>query len=99
MKINEIEIAEARQAWGEGIINISSIYDNEGIDKAITLASQTLDDLYGFEFGPILFKPTLSGGNQTFRNDKEGTLSYFIGQNSKYPSDSGFALKSWRECK
>ena len=26
-------------------------------------------------------------------------MSYFIGQNSKYPSDSGFALKSWRECK
>ena len=59
MKINEIEIAEARQAWGEGLINISSIYDNEGIDKATTLASQTLDNLYGFEFGPILFKPTL----------------------------------------
>ena len=98
MKINEIEIAEARQAWGEGLINISSIYDNEGIDKAITLASQTLDNLYGFEFGPILFNPTLSGGNQTFRKDKEGTLSYFIGQNLKYPSDSGFALKSWREC-
>jgi|TARA_Y100000022_G_C13215519_1_gene359708 hypothetical protein len=98
MKINEIEIAEARQAWGEGLINISSTYDNEGIDKATTLANQTLDKLYGFEFGPILFKPTLSGGNQTFRNDKEGTLSYFIGQNSKYPSDTGFALKSWREC-
>ena len=48
MKINEIEIAEARQAWGEGLINISSIYDNDGIDKATTLASQTLDNLYGF---------------------------------------------------
>ena len=86
MNINEIEISEARQAWGKGLINISTIYDNEGIDKATSLASQTLDDLYGFEFGPILFKPTLSVGNQTFRKDKDGTLSYFIGHNSKYPS-------------
>ena len=99
MKISEIEISKARQAWGEGLINISSTFDNEGIDKAKILANATLDKLYGFEFGPILFKPTLSGGNQTFRIDKEGSLSYFIGHNPKYPSDSGFALKSWRECK
>ena len=99
MKINEIEISDARQAWGEGLINISTTFDNEGINKAKILANETLDELYGFEFGPILFKPTLSGGNQTFRIDKEGTLSYFIGQNLKYPSDSGFALKSWRVCK
>ena len=98
MKINEIEISDARQAWGEGLINISTTFDNEGINKAKILANETLDELYGFEFGPILFKPTLSGGNQTFRIDKEGTLSYFIGQNLKYPSDSGFALKSWRVC-
>ena len=99
MKINEIEISDARQAWGEGLINISTTFDNEGINKAKILANETLDELYGFEFGPILFKPTLSGGNQTFRIDKEGALSYFIGQNLKYPSDSGFALKSWRVCK
>ena len=98
MKISEIEISKARRAWGEGLINISSSFDNEGIDKAKILANTTLDELYGFEFGPILFKPTLSGGNQTFRKDKEGALSYFIGQNPKYPSDSGFALKSWTEC-
>jgi len=98
MKISELEISQARQSWGEGLIKISSTFDNEGIDKAKVIANIELDRLYGFEFGPILFKPTLSGGNQTFRTDKEGTLSYFIGQNPKYQSDSGFALKSWREC-
>ena len=99
MKINEIAISDARQAWGKGLINISSTFDKEGIDKAKILADKTLDELYGFEFGQILFKPTLSVGNQTFRKDKDGTLSYFIGHNSKYPSDNGFALKSWREFK
>lgn len=98
MEISELEISQARQSWGEGLIKISSTFDNEGIDKAKVIANIELDRLYGFEFGPILFKPTLSGGSQTFRTDKEGTLSYFIGQNSKYQSDSGFALKSWKEC-
>ena len=97
MTITETELAEARIAWGKGLIDISSTYDKDGIEKAKTLASEILDNLYGFKFGPILFKPTLSGGTQTFRTDKEGTLSYFIGQNSKYSSDTGFALKSWKE--
>ena len=97
MTITEKELAEARINWGKGLIDISSSYDQDGINKVNSLASGILDKLYGFEFGPILFKPTLSGGIQTFRTDKEGTLSYFIGQNSKYSSDTGFALKSWRE--
>ena len=97
MAITEKELAEARIAWGKGLIDISSTYNKEGIDKASTIACKILDNLYGFEFGPILFKPTLSGGDQTFRTEKEGTLSYFIGQNSKYSSDTGFALKSWKE--
>ena len=99
MTITEKDLTETRTAWGKGLIDISSAYDKDGIDEVTTLASVTLDNLYGFEFGPILFKPTLSGGNQTFRTDKEGTLSYFIGQNSKYPTDTGFGLKSWRESK
>ena len=94
MTITEKELAEARINWGKGLIDIASFYDKDGINKVNSLASEILDNLYGFEFGPILFKPTLSGGIQTFRSDKEGTLSYFIGQNSKYPSDTGFALKS-----
>ena len=97
MNITEKELAEARINWGKGLIDISSSYDKDGINNVNSLASEILDNLYGFEFGPILFKPTLSGGIQTFRTDKEGTLSYFIGQNSKYSSDTGFALKSWRE--
>ena len=44
-----------------------------------------------------LFKPTLSGGSQTFRTTKEGALSYFVGHNPAYPNDSGFGIKFWRE--
>ncbi len=45
----------------------------------------------------MLFKPTLTQEPQTFRTDREGALSYFVGQNPKYPADTGFALKGWRE--
>ena len=95
--ISKDELTKARIAWGEGIVAISKAFEEQGIKKASTTANEILDDLYGFEFGPILFKPTLSGGIQTFRTDKEGTLSYFIGNNPKYPEDTGFGIKSWHK--
>ena len=95
--ISKDELTKARIAWGEGIVAISKAFEEQGIKKASTTANEILDDLYGFEFGPILFKPTLSGGVQTFRTDKEGTLSYFIGNNPKYPEDTGFGIKSWHK--
>ena len=97
MTINETELVKARTAWGEGLVAISMAYDDRGIEEARNLAGDLLDNLYGFEFGPILFKPTLSGGARTFRTDRAGTLSYFIGHNPEFPQDSGFGLKSWRD--
>lgn len=97
MTIDETELAEARAAWGDGLVAISKAFDDSGIDSARATADGLLDSLYGFEFGPILFKPTLSGGARTFRTDREGTLSYFIGHDPNFPQDSGFGLKSWRK--
>ena len=97
MTINEIELAEARAAWGDGLVAISRAYDDGGIEMARAVAGDILESLYGFEFGPVLFKPTLSGGAKTFRTDRAGTLSYFIGHNPDFPQDTGFGLKSWRE--
>ena len=99
MIINENDLTNARAAWGEGMITISQAYKKKGIDQATVVANNMLDNLYGFEFGAVLFKPTLSGGNQTFRSDKEGALSYFVGNNPKYPMDSGFGIKDWLEVK
>ena len=99
MPINENDLANARSAWGESMIEISQAYEKKGIEQATLVANKMLDNLYGFEFGAVLFKPTLSGGNQTFRSDKEGALSYFVGNNPKYPMDSGFGIKDWLEVK
>ena len=97
MTIDETELAEARTAWGNGLVAISKAFDDSGIDGARATADGLLDSLYAFEFGPILFKPTLSGGARTFRTDREGTLSYFIGHDPNFPQDTGFGLKSWRK--
>ena len=93
--INNKDIDDARNAWGNGIILISKTYDEAGIEKAIITAKKILQDLYAFELGPILFKPTLSGSNQTFRSNLEGALSYYVGNNLKYPKDIGFGIQSW----
>ena len=99
MTINEEQLLQARVAWGNGMIAISEAYDGSGIKLARGVADGFLDDVYGFELGPVLFKPTLSGGAQTFRPTKEGALSYFVGHNPTYPSDNGFGIKSWHEIK
>ena len=97
MPILEIDIADSVSAWGDALLEISGSYENNGIEKATSVAGGMLDSLYGFNLGPVLFKPTLSGGSQTFRSTREGALSYFVGQNPAYPHDSGFGIKFWRK--
>ena len=99
MTIIQRDITEALRLWGDGLIAISRAYEDAGISAAREVANQILDSLYAFELGPVLFKPTLSGGAQTFRPTKTGALSYFIGHDPEYPSDGGFGIKFWRNVK
>ena len=97
MTITENEITEALTSWGDGIISVSAAYETHGFKLAQRVAIKILEDLYSFELGPVLFKPTLSGGEKTFRTTKEGALSYFVGNNTEYPGDTGFGIKRWRK--
>ena len=99
MTIKEADLTNIIEKWGGRLIAISLGYEEQGIEKATAIANEMIDELYGFEFGPILFKPTLSGGEQTFRLSKQGALSYFVGHNPNYPADTGFGIKFWREVK
>ena len=45
MTINETELAEARVAWGEGIIAISNAYEAGGIEQARAVANSILRHL------------------------------------------------------
>ena len=94
--ITEPEVLAAQQAWGQALVAISKAYETGGIAKARPLASQVLDQAYGYNWGPVLFKPTLTSEPQTFRLTKAGALAYFVGHDPNYPNDTGFALKHWR---
>lgn len=97
MAILEEDLMVALKTWGDALILISKDYEASGIDQARHTASEILDNAYGFDLGPVLFKPTLSGGEKTFRTTKKGALSYFVGHNSDYPLDNGFGIQGWRE--
>ena len=95
--ITEAEVLAMQKTWGDALIKISDDFASGGKAKATATASAVLDAAYGYNMGPVLFKPTLTVAPQTFRVTKEGALSYFVGGNPAYPKDTGFALKGWKK--
>lgn len=93
--ISEAEVLSAQRGWGDALVAISSAHSQGGLTAAKALAEKVIDSAYGYQFGPVLFKPTLTESPQTFRITREGALSYFVGGNSAFPKDTGFALKGW----
>ncbi|MCV6606006.1 MAG: hypothetical protein OIF34_11935, partial [Porticoccaceae bacterium] len=77
--ITSDDLAAARSAWGNGKTAISKAFEEGGIDAARQTASAHLDAIYGYNLGPVLFKPTMASGAQTFRPTKAGALAYFCG--------------------
>ena len=97
MPISENELDQARVAWGDALIAIAKAYEADGIDGARGVAEGVLDAAYGYNLGPVLFKPTLASGEKTFRSTRKGALSYFVGHDEDFPLDGGFGIKGWRE--
>lgn len=96
MTISTTNLATARAAWGDGKIKISKAFEEAGIEAARKTATAHLDAIYGYNLGPVLFKPTMASGSQTFRPTKAGALAYFVGHSADYPLDAGFAIQGWR---
>ena len=94
--ITERELSDARQIWGDALVAISMAYDNNGLEAARKVAKEAIDSAYGYNLGPVLFKPTMASGEQTFRPTREGALAYFVGHDDGYPLDGGFGIKGWR---
>ena len=90
--ITKEEVLSEQKKWSVGLLNIGRLHKEEGAYKQA--AENYLAELYGFHIGEVLFKPTLASKHQ-FRLTKEAALSYFIGGNSDFTEDTGFALKGW----
>jgi hypothetical protein len=96
--LTEPEVLAAQQAWCKALVDISAAHTSGGQPAAKALAEQVIDAAYGYQLGAVLFKPTLTVAPQTFRTTRAGALAYFVGGDSAYPKDSGFALKGWTKC-
>jgi hypothetical protein len=68
----------------------SDVYVDKGDYTA--RATQHINDLYAYEQGEVLFKPTLASDDQ-FRETFDQALSYFVG--GDIAEDGGFAIKPW----
>lgn len=88
------DVERAQKAWGDGIVAISTAHIS-GMEY-IEIARNLIESLYGYEIGPVLFKPTLAVQEQ-FRPTFEGALSYFVASNGECIEDKGFAIKNWKK--
>ena len=91
--ITKEEVLSVQKQWSVGLLNIGKLYSESADYKQA--AVNYLSELYGFQMGEVFFKPTLASVQQ-FRLTREDALSYFIGGNSNFDEDSGFALLGWK---
>ena len=107
--ITEQEVLNAQQRWGDGIVRIGAVKQAGG--PYVREALSHIEDIYDYEEGEVLFKPTLAS-DVPHRPTIGGALSYFVGYDSAlkflsglsdeeraelkiYREDGGFATKPW----
>mgnify|MGYP001476706145 FL=1 len=95
--ITKSQIHEAQKKWGDGIVKIGTLKDNES--ECLEFTKSFLNSLYDFENNDVLFKPTKAAEEQ-FRPNFQMALSYFLGGSNSFCSeDEGFAMKPWVDVK
>ena len=95
--ITKDQIHKAQKKWGDGIVKIGSLINDE--TACVKFTNSFLNNIYDFKNSDVLFKPTKANKEQ-FRPKIEMALSYFLGgKNSFCSEDEGFALKPWVEVK
>jgi hypothetical protein len=81
------QVAEIKQAWGEGIVHIGKTYSEGGDYEAA--AREHILKFYAYGQDLVLFKPTLASDVQ-FRGTFDEAMSYFVG--GAIEEDGGFAI-------
>ena len=89
IKLGEVEAAQ--EAWCDALVAISRAHAKGGLDQSKPLAGQVIGGAYGYQYGPVAFKPTWAKGETTFRKTRAGAVSYFVGDNAAF-DDLGFAI-------
>ena len=87
-----VDVEDAQQAWGEGIVAIATAHSTGG--DYVEVARNHVETLYAYGLTAVLFKPTLAAIEQ-FRPTFDQALSYFVASNNECSEDKGFAIKGW----
>ena len=93
--VTQEQVEKIQNIWGDGVVKIGALkHDRKECEK---FASEFLDNLYAFDKGKVLFKPTKCEKEQ-FRPTKSEALSYFIsGDDRACDEDKGFAIQQWKK--
>ena len=93
--ITKQDIADAQNSWGSGIVKIGKAKDKG--EQYQLVAKDFIQRHYAFDsIAGCLFKPT-KARQFPFRHNLKSALSYFVGNDSEFPEDNGFALQPWTE--
>ena len=88
--ITKADIIAAEERWGDGIVRVGEIYSKGGDYKSA--AKILVDLMYGYDQGPVLFKPT-KAAEKEFRVTPGEAYSYFV--TGQEVEDKGFAIHPW----
>jgi len=91
IKLRDIELAQ--QIWADRLIDVGKAFMQKTDHQSV--AKKMIGELYGYQEGTVLFKPTKAREKQ-FRLNSASALSYFIGDNPDFSEDKGFALRPWK---
>jgi hypothetical protein len=98
--VTEEEVREVQANWAAAIKKITKTYKEKG--DYIQTAADAAADLYYYDHGNVLFKPTKAAEYQ-FRPTGASAMSYFVGGKvveDGYEEDAGFAInggKGWAD--
>lgn len=93
MQITKDAVLSAQKAWGAAIVELGAMKEQPRAELEARLEA-LLNQLYAYDTGPVLFKPT-KAAEVPFRKHKVEAASYFIGGNELLPEDQGFAMMPW----
>ena len=91
--ITSKDVRNAQENWAEALIEIGKRKNTVRTELGAFTREQVVK-LYGFNHGTVLFKPT-KACNVQFRKTIDAAISYFIGGNTSFQEDAGFALEPW----
>ena len=72
IKLGEVEAAQ--EAWCDALVSICRAHAKGGLDQSKPLAGQVIDGAYGYQYGPVAFKPTWANGETTSRKTRAGVV-------------------------